>query len=44
LWVDEDMHKKEESKPQSREDKRVLATLWFEEGLRNKIVMDARSF
>jgi hypothetical protein len=32
-----------ESKDQSQEEKRVLATLWFEGELRNKLVLGARS-
>jgi hypothetical protein len=45
LWAEERSRsvKRAESKDQSREEKRVLATLWFEEELRNKLVLGARS-
>jgi hypothetical protein len=32
-----------ESKDQSREEKRALATLWFEEELGNKLILGIRS-
>jgi hypothetical protein len=43
LWAEVDSGLRErESKDQSREEKRVLATLWFEEELRNKLILGCK--
>jgi hypothetical protein len=46
LWEEERSVSKQaeraEPKEKSREEKRALATLWFEEELRNKLIMGVR--
>jgi hypothetical protein len=43
LWAEEYLHEEAESRDQSQEYKRELATLWFEEELRNNLVLGART-
>jgi hypothetical protein len=42
-WAEVEKGEKAELKDQSREEKRALAALWFEEELGNKLILGARS-